>query len=268
MHEADELPKMICDNCLYKLELLFDFRDRAMRTETLLVDLYKELNATRLQNEHMVKMNVVPMDHSDLIMVDQHQLLTDHNIQNVNEIDLSHLGQRNNIIVEHEIILSHQNVDLSSHSLDTISLNHNLTNQDLSNHSLSGANTILVDESGSMHGIADVRYSEANLDLIRHEHMLTEQYRLQNSIQVAISESSLNNSLNESIQLPNNSLCKVNIITYFVLRSFKVYHFALLLSPLSLSVDFSIRSYSQFIWIFINVAKTFCWVFLHFLVSS
>lgn len=206
---------MICDSCLYKLDLLFDFRDRAMRTETLLVDLYKELNAARLQNEHMVKMNVVSMDHPNLIMVDQHQLLTDHNMQNVNDIDLSHLGQRNNIIVEHEIILSHQNVDLSSHSLDNINLNHNLTNPDLSNHSLPGANTILVDESGSMHGIADVRYSEANLDLIRHEQILTEQFRLQNSMQVGISESSLNNSLNETIQLPNNTLCKVSQFLLF-----------------------------------------------------
>lgn len=189
---------MICDNCVYKLEAFWEFRDRAVKTESLLVDLYKQLSVTKVQNEQeLVKMNIVSMEHSELIMVDpHHELLSDHNIQNVSDLDLAPLSHRDNIIVGQEIILSHQ--DINSHSLDNINLNHDLTNQDLSNHSLQGPSTILVDANGSVHAMSNVRYTEANIELIRNEqHLFTEQYRLQERLEMErdINDSMLSNKV-------------------------------------------------------------------------
>lgn len=103
---------MMCEQCVYKLELFYDFRERSVRTEALLIDLLKEeIDSARIQNEHqLVKISqsidmVGNIDHTDLIMVPHHQLLAQHGIQTVNELDLPHLEHRNSMIVEHEIIL-------------------------------------------------------------------------------------------------------------------------------------------------------------------
>lgn len=177
VHEVDGLPKMICENCLYKLELFFEFRDRCIRTETILIDLYKEINSSRIQSKQNIvhindPLDIVSMDHHDLIMVPQQQLLNEHGIQNVSDLDLNQLSNRENMIVGHEIILAHQNVDISNHSLDTIDLNH----QELSNHSLQTQSRILVDENGSVHSLQDTGFAESNLDLIQEHQIINEAY--------------------------------------------------------------------------------------------
>lgn len=191
VHEADELPKMICEHCLYKLELFYDFRERAVRTEAVLIDLFKELNSARVQNEQqMVKISqpmdvVSTMNHPDMIMVQHPHLLTEHSIHSVNELDLSHLEHRENMIVEHEIILAHQNVDMNSHSLDAIDLNHHELSQDLSNHSLQ-TQEMLVNTTNNVHGIQNTRYTE---DLMhQQQQLLDEQYRLQHELHVGLPE--------------------------------------------------------------------------------
>ncbi|KAJ8929269.1 hypothetical protein NQ314_018062 [Rhamnusium bicolor] len=197
VHETDELPKMICENCLYKLELFCDFRERSARTERLLVELYKELNTTRAENDQE-QTCLVPIDHNELIMVQHHQLLNDDNLQSVSEIDLTHLGQREGMIVEHEIILTHHNVDMNSHSLDSIDLNnHDLTNQDLSNHSFKTQESIMVDSSA--HSIQDPQFTEDNLNLMQQHQLLSDQFRLQH-LHINMGD---DNSGND-VQLTNN----------------------------------------------------------------
>ncbi|KAK4873098.1 hypothetical protein RN001_015127 [Aquatica leii] len=156
VHETDQLPKMICENCLYKLELFFDFRERSLRTENILITLLKEIN----------KEVSIPLETTaNMIMIQQP--LLEQQIQN--EIDLSQLQQRD-LIVEQEIILSQSNVDMSPH-LGNIDLNHE--------------EAILVDHK-------DVRYPDENL-LIQQEQLLTDQYRLHitdNSVDDIIAENS------------------------------------------------------------------------------
>lgn len=184
---------MICENCLYKLESFWEFRDRAARTENLLVDLYKQLHVVgnKIQNnqqQQIVKMDIVAMPHPELVMVQTHHDLLNHQhaIPNVNDLDLTALSHRDNIIVGQEIILSHQ--DINAHPLSNINLNHhNLTSHDLSNHSLQAQNTLLVDSSGSVHAMSNVRYADTNLELIRDEqHMYPEPYtnRLQQRLEI------------------------------------------------------------------------------------
>lgn len=187
VHEIDELPKMICEDCLYKLELLFDFRERSMHTQTYLMNLYKEITVVRLQSKEIVEMahsmDIVNIDQPDLMMVQQQQLLNEHNIQSVGDLDLGQLDQRENMIVGHEIILAQQNVEIP-HGLDNLNLNHqDITSQDLSNHSLQGQNGILLDDSGAVHTIQGNQYAEGNLQLIQQDHqIIADQYRLQHDL--------------------------------------------------------------------------------------
>lgn len=116
----------------------------------------------------MQPIDVNDMVHSEMIMAHQNQqLLNEPTIPS--EIDISQLHQRD-IIVEHEIILCHQNVDMTGHSLANITLNHHtITEQDLSNQ-----DGILVDGSNA------IRYGGENLQLMQQEQqLLAEQYRLQ-----------------------------------------------------------------------------------------
>lgn len=172
VHEIDSLPKMMCENCLYKLELFFEFRERCVRTEALLINLYNKITHRIAAKQNIVHINdpldIVSMDH-DLIMVPQQQLLNDHDIQNVGDLGLNELNHRESMIVGHEIILTHQPVDINNHSLDHMDLHH----QELSNHSLQAQNGILVDENGSVHSLQDARFAtDTNLDLIHQGHQI------------------------------------------------------------------------------------------------
>ena len=41
VNSTDKLPKMVCEECVYKLDALFEFRERSMKTEYELNNLLK-----------------------------------------------------------------------------------------------------------------------------------------------------------------------------------------------------------------------------------
>ncbi|KAG5898397.1 hypothetical protein JTB14_030375 [Gonioctena quinquepunctata] len=184
VHETDELPKMICENCLYKLELLCDFRDRSVRTERLLLELLKEIT-NRTDNETL-QACLVPMDASELIMVQHHQLLSN---QSVSELDLTSLNHREGMIVNHEIILSQE---VNSHSLDSIVNNHSLSNQDFSNQSLHSQDSRI-----DGHNMHDSKFPD-NFSLVQHQ-LLADQFRLHHDLQLGMEDGN-----SATISLPNN----------------------------------------------------------------
>lgn len=197
MHESDELPKLVCENCLYKLNLLSEFKEKTILAEKILIDLLKNVNSNK-----MVQHSQQQMDAVDLIMAQSQQLLVNHGIDSVDEIDLGHLGTREQLIVDHEIILSHQNVDINGHSLDNINLNHH----DISNHSLQTQDSILV-ESGS--GIDSARFANDNLDLIPHQQLLNEQFRLQHDLHVNMGDENTVDEMGLSGGLDSSVVAKV-----------------------------------------------------------
>lgn len=162
---------MICKQCLGKLDFFVDFREKTIRTENLLIDLYKELSNAGIQNDQM-KMNIV-FDYPEYIMVQHHHLINE-NIQNVPDLDLNQLIHRENMVIEHQIILGPQPVDINGHSLDNIGLTqHELANQDISNQNLQTRDTILDDGTNGSNIIPPSRFPPTNLELINQEHQLT-----------------------------------------------------------------------------------------------
>ncbi|GJQ67869.1 hypothetical protein Trydic_g16631 [Trypoxylus dichotomus] len=171
IHESDELPKMVCKQCLVKLDFFIDFREKSIRTENLLIDLYKELSSVGLQNDQL-KMNI-EYGYPEYLMV-QHNHLISENMQSVSEIDLNQLGHRENMVIEHQIILGPQPVEINGHSLDNIDLTqHELANQDISNHSLQTQDATFADDNSGSHMIQTSRFGTTNLELMNQEHQLT-----------------------------------------------------------------------------------------------
>lgn len=152
---------MICETCLYKLELFSDFRERSVRTEKLLIELYKQLSDC-IQNGQQPCL--VPINGNEIIMVPQHLL----NNQSVSDIELSSLSQS-----AQEIILA---PDIHSQSLESI-VTSSLSNPDFSNQTFSTQESVVVDSnSGS-------KFDE-NLTLIQQHQLLTDQFRLQQDLQL------------------------------------------------------------------------------------
>lgn len=168
IHQADLLPKMICENCLYKLELFFDFRERSIRTERLLLELVKELSTEKIQND----LDIIALDHNGLIMVPHQHLLDSQQLQNV-EVDVSHLHSRDGIIVEHEM-LNHEHVDITH--LNDLAITHSSLAQNISHEQ------ILLDSTNS-HNLHDNQF-EDNLDMIHQQQLLNQQFRMQSELNI------------------------------------------------------------------------------------
>lgn len=130
---------MICENCLYKLELFYDFRERTVRTERLLLELYREIvtNISNIQLNHDLNQQtcMVSLDNSELITVDHQHLVDYENLHNVSNISLPSMDACADMIVENQIGLnlkSFCNIDVISNNLE----NHNHSNLHIQDSSL------------------------------------------------------------------------------------------------------------------------------------
>ncbi|XP_060535580.1 zinc finger protein 260-like [Cylas formicarius] len=109
VHCEDELPKVVCGDCLYKLEMFSDFKDRSVRTERLLVELcrqFKSVTEVVPAEQHCV----VSVDQHGLIVVPHHELLAE-GLPNVADMQMAGLGH-------HEIVLQHPLDDLAMSNHD------------------------------------------------------------------------------------------------------------------------------------------------------
>lgn len=183
---------MICEHCLYKLELFHEFRERAVRTQSLLLEIYEEINTNKVQNEHHLEkiqpVDIVGMNHSNFL-TSQH-ILSDQSIQN--QLD-SHIEQRSNVIVNPEMLLVHHNVGLTAHplhDLDHNTLHQELTNPDMSNHSLE-PQEIVPDGVDTIRHIQNTHYNETEITIIHPSNqILNEQYRMHEEMSSSITRTS------------------------------------------------------------------------------
>lgn len=177
INRSDELPKMVCEHCLYKLELFYDFRERAVRTQSLLIEVFKEINISEVQNQKIIHPININMSEPNFMM--HQQLLADHNIHN--QIDL-HLEHRTNIIVNNEMVLGQHDVNIDTHSLDALNLHHH----EMSNHSLE-----TQEMSDVPSNIRNAHYNETEISVLHqhNQHVLNAQFRLQEDLQPAMTDS-------------------------------------------------------------------------------
>ncbi|CAG9770477.1 unnamed protein product [Ceutorhynchus assimilis] len=150
IHQQDELPKLLCNNCIVKLEIFWDFKDRSFRTEQLLIELYKQL---KTGGPHCV----VSLDENGMILpVSNHHQIIPDNLPT--DIDISQLGRAKDP-EDYSIILNH--ADLNAPHLE---------NLELSNHDLNGQNH--GQEKFVVLQTANERFTGDNLNLMHQQLML------------------------------------------------------------------------------------------------
>lgn len=173
---------MICENCLYKLELFYDFRERTVRTEKLLLELYREIlsniSNVHLNNDLHQAACMVSLDNSDLIMVEHQQLVDYQNLENVSNINLPSMDDCTDIIVQNQINLNQGNINLKSFS--DIEVNtHNLDTQDHSNSNLPNQESSLLASSDTQ----ESHIQNEELQLIQEHHSFADHIEFQLNIQ-------------------------------------------------------------------------------------
>lgn len=181
---------MICEHCLYKLELSYEFREKAVRTQSLLIEIYK-ITSNKTQSEHHQPVDIAGLNHNDFIVQQQH-LLTEHNIHS--HLDL-HLEHR---IVNHSMVLDHHNVGIDAHHpLDGLDLHHpELTNQD----------SLETGEMLSNHG-SSAHYNETEIGILQqHTQILNEQYRIHPELHPRVRDEDSQETPSEIIEIKVKSV--------------------------------------------------------------
>lgn len=179
IHETDELPKMICADCVYKLDLFFNFREKSLQTESFLIDLLKKVHETPITNklneqkmvcsQQAINIRQALANHQQLDLQNQELLEQTTNMQLVHE-----LSKNETLTVEEDIILNTQNIDMNN-PLDSIELStHGLQPDDMSN-SIHSQELNLQHEASIGELVEDMQHSQLtvqNLDLIHSQHNL------------------------------------------------------------------------------------------------
>lgn len=204
---------MICQHCLYKLELFYDFKERVVRTQSLLLEIFEEINTNKVQNDRDLEkiQSVDIINHPDFLT--SQQILVEQTIQN--QLN-AHMGQRSNVIVNPEMILVHHSTGINAHALDTLDHNtfhHELTNPDISNNSLETQETVVTDVTNSVRHIQNTHYNDADIDILHQSNqLLNGNYRINNEIASSVvSNATLTDDSQESRTTIDTKVSKFNI---------------------------------------------------------
>lgn len=157
---------MICENCIYKLELFYDFRERTVRTEKLLIELYKEIIShipdEELDHELNQQSCMVSLGNSELMMVEHEHLVDYQNLENVSNVNLSSMDS-SNVIVQNQINFSQESMGLKDFGNMDIN-NHHIDIQNHSNRSLNIEESSLLTSSDTHES-----HIPEDLHLIQHQ---------------------------------------------------------------------------------------------------
>ncbi|XP_050294960.1 zinc finger protein ZFP2-like isoform X2 [Anthonomus grandis grandis] len=183
IYHHDEMPKLLCENCLVKLEMFWEFKDRSIRTEQVLMELYSKLKHS---GSHQC---VVSLDVNGMMLQVSSNLVVPQSMST--DIDISQLGRRdNNDPHDYTVILNHDDFprDLQNAQLENLELNgHNLT--DVSGHDLSAHNMdnshddlVIVVPSSQNDQRLNERFTDENLTLMQQQ-LLSEEFKMHQDLQ-------------------------------------------------------------------------------------
>lgn len=96
---TDQLPKVVCEECAYKLDQLFDFREKCLHTEGMFIEMLKEIGK-----------NVVHISEHDLASVDDMGRIQG----NLNDI------QNNIANVQDHTAVTHEGAETTIHTMQVM----------------------------------------------------------------------------------------------------------------------------------------------------
>lgn len=96
---TDQLPKVVCEECAFKLDQLFDFREKCLHTEGMFMEMLKEIK-------------------EEVVHISEHELARVNNMgtvrRNLNNIQI------NNEDVQSHSAISHETVESTMHTMQVI----------------------------------------------------------------------------------------------------------------------------------------------------
>ena len=76
---TDQLPKVVCEECAYKLDQLFDFREKCLHTEGMFMEMLKEIAKNEVV--HISKQDLEEVEEMNRIQRNINRI--QNNIENV-----------------------------------------------------------------------------------------------------------------------------------------------------------------------------------------
>lgn len=193
--ELDGLPKMICHDCMYKLDLIVDFRNTTVSAQSYLVSLYKQLQGLQQKTFGSIDPSLdLALDQPEMIMV-QPQLINEH-IQNVSDLQLMELNKCDNLVVEQEIILPQNTADIQQ-ELSSFNLGQNIRNEHLSSD-------IFVTEASNVSNLQAGHYTNTNIIMEPNHGLSASQFDMAHDMDLQGSQES--HLLATNLQQDSNSL--------------------------------------------------------------
>ncbi|XP_066250750.1 zinc finger protein 502-like isoform X1 [Euwallacea similis] len=164
IHQQDELPKLLCGNCLVKLDMFWDFKYRSFRTEQFLLAVYKQLKSGGSTQQCLVQIENV------MIVPVNNQILSG-DLHTHDQISIPQLDHRQEGSDEGDYSVLQHNTHLGG-------LDLGVAGQDLSNHSLQSVQDNLEALQASQN---PENFPNDNLCLIQDQ-LLTESANLEVSV--------------------------------------------------------------------------------------
>ncbi|XP_023248360.1 zinc finger protein 260-like [Copidosoma floridanum] len=208
---TDQLPKIICGECAFKVDELFDFHEKVLQTENLFTQMIKALQI--LQNSNAIKQNIqsdiltIPVLNS-IVPTNGRQVIQTGIIRDDNEVDVFQLDKETaRMFDEHMRQLKVTNQDITMHLDNNISIN--LVNSHLDPIDINSFVTSLASNSSQTNDeqITDncrdieINLKEKNIP----ENIGKHQSRENNEQDNICNEASINNGLVPSFEIPSVS---------------------------------------------------------------
>jgi hypothetical protein len=122
---TDQLPKIICEECAFKLDEFFDFREKVLQTEGIFIQMLKSITKEEVNALNSVTINEIQgnMDRlTNSINEIQNANVARHNVQNrihaISVIDNMDLSERQQVVTQEEMSREEADIEVTDFHLD------------------------------------------------------------------------------------------------------------------------------------------------------
>lgn len=122
---SDQLPKVICEQCAFKVDELFEFREKVLQTEDMFMEMIKTVIKQDVSSLGRIT-NYEIQENMDRLTNDIHEMqnsnITRHNVQNdihtIPTMDSIGLTDREQVITEEELNREETGIEVATFHLD------------------------------------------------------------------------------------------------------------------------------------------------------
>ncbi|XP_034938294.1 zinc finger protein 260-like [Chelonus insularis] len=158
---SDQLPKVVCEPCAFKLDQMFDFREKCLHTEELFMEMLKEIKDENIHHieDSLQNVNEIPVIQTDIEPISHninsiqtpgtHSETAEPNIHTMRVMDEMDLAGGEQVVTQEEIGQQETDIEVSgidcldSHTVQMVDEHiHDVSNHQITMH-LDGGMTVV-----------------------------------------------------------------------------------------------------------------------------